>query len=825
MPEIPRHRSLRKVLDGLLESPRTGSCVTHHVTIEAVDARYEEFPDWVEPSLRQALERNGISKLYRHQRLSVDAIRRGEDLCVVTPTASGKTLCYNLPVLQRILEKPETRAFYLFPTKALSQDQVSGLQDVIDALGVPVRTFTYDGDTPADARSAIRQRGHVVVTNPDMLHAGILPNHPRWRKVLADLEYVVIDEMHTYRGVFGSHVAGVLRRLLRLCEFYGSRPKFICCSATIGNPAEHAERLLGRPVTLVDRTENGAPSGPKEVVLYNPPVINAELGIRSGVLSQARRIAAPFVEQGVATICFTGSRLHTEVLARYLREQLSRKPKLAGRIASYRGGYLPGLRRQVERGLRSGDITCVVSTNALELGIDIGRLDVAILAGYPGSVASLWQQAGRAGRSQTRSAVILIARNSPLDQFIINNPEFLFDSSPEQARIDPDNLMVLISHLKCSLYELPFRADETFGGESLVEMLEFLEEAGLAHRRNDTWHWSDESYPADGVSLRSSDPENVVIIDKTQNDRVIAETDRLSAQTIVHEGAIYMVEGHPYQVDRLDWEQCKAYVRRVKVDHYTTAQSYSRVRVLERFEETEREQGGIKAHGEVHVAKKTVGYKKVKLYTSENVGYGDVHLPDVEMHTMSFWLTLPGEPLRAAGYRGIDVVDGLLGLGSAVKSIAALHLMCDGRDLGLALADPEDNWVAGLGRGGQRTVQRTDPGGDERPMDSLELERPTVFIYDNLPGGVGLAEKAYELCDVLLEQARSLIVACSCAGGCPCCVGPIGEVESGARAVAIDLANWLTGRIPRPLGPQWEGVQGPGPQVLTSSPLQPGAAP
>jgi len=802
MPEIPRHRGIRKVLDNLLEHPRTGPCVTHHVTIEGTAARYEEFPDWIHPTLRGALENTGVKQLYRHQRLAVDAVRRGEDLCVVTPTASGKTLCYNLPVLQRILEDPETRAFYLFPTKALSQDQVSGLQAVIDSLGLPVRTYTYDGDTPADARTAIRTRGHVVVTNPDMLHAGILPNHPRWRKVLQDLQYVVIDEMHTYRGVFGSHVAGVLRRLLRLCEFYGSRPTFICCSATIANPAEHAERLLGRPVTLVDKSENGAPSGPKEVILYNPPVINAELGIRSGVLSQARRIAVPFVEQGIATICFTGSRLHTEVLSRYLKEQLAKKPKLQGRIASYRGGYLPGMRRAVEQGLRSGDVTCVVSTNALELGIDIGRLDVAILAGYPGSVASLWQQAGRAGRSATRSVVILIARNSPLDQFVINNPEFLFEASPEHARIDPDNLMVLVSHLKCSLYELPFRADESFGNENLVEMLEFLEEAGLAHRRGDTWHWSDESYPADGVSLRSADPENVVIIDKTANDRVIAETDRMSAQTIVHEGAIYMVESRPYQVDRLDWEQCKAYVRRVKVDHYTTAQSYSRVRVLERFEEEEREQGGIKAHGEVHVARKTVGYKKIKLYTAENVGYGDVHLPDVEMHTMSFWLTLPGEPLRLAGYRGLDVVDGLLGLGSAMRSLAALHLMCDTRDLGLALADPEDQWVAGLGRGGQRTVQRTNE--DAEPGDALELERPTVFIYDNLPGGVGLAEKAYALCDDLLEQARRLIIGCHCEGGCPSCVGPIGAVESGARAVAIDLANWLTGRIPRPRGPQWE---------------------
>ena len=821
MPQIPRRRSIERIVDDLVDAPYTGRCVTHHVTLPGQDARFEEFPDWVASDLRAALESNGIHALYRHQRLAADAVRRGEDTVIVTPTASGKTLCYNLPVLQSVLEEPETRAFYLFPTKALSQDQVSGLQEVIDALGVPVRTFTYDGDTPADARTAIRTRGHVVVTNPDMLHAGILPNHPRWRKVLQDLKYVVIDEMHTYRGVFGSHVANVLRRLQRMCEFYGSNPTFICCSATIANPEEHAMRLLDRPVTVVGRSENGAPSGPKDVILYNPPVINEELGIRAGVLSQARRVASPFIEQGIATICFTGSRLHTEVLSRYLRERFARKPGSERTVASYRGGYLPGLRRQIEKGLREGSITCVVTTNALELGIDIGRLDVAVLAGYPGSVASMWQQAGRAGRSRARSVVVLIARNSPLDQYVINNPEFLFEAPPEHARIDPDNLMVLISHVKCSLYELPFRSEEEFGGEDLPEMLGFLEEAGLAHRRGENWHWADESYPADGVSLRAADPENVVIIDKTANNRVIAETDRLTAQTIVHEGAIYMVESQPYQVDRLDWEQCKAYVRKVKVDHYTTAQSYSRVRVLDRFEEEERPEGATKAHGEVHVARKTVGYKKIKLYTAENVGYGDVHLPDLEMHTMAFWLTLPGGPLREAGYTGLDVVDGLLGLGSAMKTLAALHLMCDRRDLGVALADPEDNWVAGLDRGGLRTVRRTEPDGRQGPpLKAIELEQPTVFIYDNLPGGVGFAEKVFALCDLLLEEARGLVRGCACQGGCPCCVGPIGQVEHGARSVAMDLADWLTGQIPRPRGPQLmdEPTLGPFPSWAAPEP-------
>ncbi|MEE2829281.1 MAG: DEAD/DEAH box helicase [Myxococcota bacterium] len=801
MPKLPRRRDVEGILQSLQERAPTADCFTAHLQMEGRDARSEPFPDWVSPDLTKALEGHGIESLYRHQRLSVDATWRGEDVVVVTPTASGKTLCYNLPVLQTILENPASRAFYLFPTKALSQDQVAALQGTIDALQVPVRTFTYDGDTPADARTAVRTRGHVIVTNPDMLHAGILPNHPRWRTVLQDLRYIVVDEMHTYRGVFGSHVANVLRRLLRLCAFYGSRPRFICSSATIANPSEHAERLLGRPVTLVGPEENGAPSGPKDVLLYNPPVINEELGIRKGVLSQAFRVAAPFVEQGISTICFAGSRLHTEVLSRYLRERFCKKPGTENRVASYRGGYLPGLRRKIERGLREGEITCVVSTNALELGIDIGRLDVAVLAGYPGSIASLWQQAGRAGRTRRRSVAILIARNSPLDQYVATHPDYLFGAPAEHARIDPDNLVVLVAHLRCALYELPFERGDSFGGEDLSEMLGFLEEGRLAHRRGDVWHWASESYPADGVSLRSADPENVLIIDQSAGHKVIAETDRLIAQTTVHEGAIYMVESQPYQVDRLDWEQKKAYVRRIQVDHFTTAMTYSKVRVLETFEEDKSPRAVIRAHGEVHVARKTVGYKKVKLYTSENCGYGDVHLPDIELHTSSFWLALPGEELVAAGYRGLDVVDGFLGLGRVLRQLGALHLMCDLGDLGIALADPEDEWVAAVGRDGRLSVR---PSGERDPLgdSSLRLLRPTLFVYDAIPGGVGFSEKLHALCDRLLSETREQIVACSCQHGCPSCVGPVGEVEEGARAVATDLCDWLTGRIPRLRGPE-----------------------
>jgi len=804
MPDIPRARPIDRILADL-ESGRTGQSFTAHLEIPPRAARYEPHPEWLNPKIGKALQAQGIPKLYRHQRLALDAAREGKDFVVVTPTASGKSLCYHLPVLQAVLEDDAARAFYLFPTKALSQDQVASFNRVVDKLGVPVRSWTYDGDTPPDARTAIRSKGHVIVTNPDMLHAGILPNHPRWRKALQDLRYLVVDELHAYRGVFGSHVANVIRRLLRLCEFYGSRPQIIGCSATIANAGEHASRLFGRPVHVIGAEENGAPSGPKDVLLYNPPLINAELGLRKGVLSQATKIARPFVEASIPTICFTGSRLATEVLSRYLRERFCKRPGTEGRIASYRGGYLPGLRRQVEKGLRDGDITCVVSTNALELGIDIGQLDVAILAGYPGSIASMWQQSGRAGRSDRRAVIFVIARNSPLDQYVVTHPEYLMEGAPEHARIDPDNLMVAMSHIKCALYELPFKEGDEFGGDDLPEFLAFLEEAGVAHKRGDTWHWSEESYPADGVSLRSADAENVLIIDKTSGDRVIAETDRIGAQTTVHEGAIYMVESQPFQVDRLDWVQQKAYVRKVSVDHYTTAQSYSRVRVLECFEEEERSRGATRAHGEVHVANKAVGYKKIKLYTAENCGYGDIHLPDIELHTTSFWLSLPGPVLLAAGYQGLEVVDGLLGLARVMKALGAMHLMCDGSDIGLSLADPEDSWVAGVDRGGNRVLQPMDPQGYPPDPKALQLLAPTVFLYDKVPGGVGFAEKLYGLLDVLLEEARDRIVGCDCGGGCPSCVGPASELEAGAKAISVDLADWLTGRIARPRGPQMAG--------------------
>ncbi len=510
--------------------------------IRAIPARpgaFADYPEWTHPALREVLSARGLGRLYTHQAKAVDLIRRGRSVVLVTPTASGKTLCYNLPVLQKILEEPETRALYLFPTKALAQDQMHEIHGLIGELKADIKTYTYDGDTPDDARQAIRRQGHVVVTNPDMLHAGILPHHTKWQKLFANILYVVIDELHVYRGVFGSHLTNVIRRLVRICRFYGRDPVFVCCSATVANPGEHAERLLERSVELID--ESGAPAAAKTFILYNPPIVNRELGIRQSAMTPARKIAAELIENRIQTIVFATSRLNVEVLTKYLKDIFTREqPTDSQFVTGYRGGYLPNLRRRIEAGLRSREVMGVVATNALELGIDIGDLEAAILCGYPGSIASTWQQAGRAGRRTGQSMVLLIARSSPLDQFIVENPDYFFSRSPEFCRVNPDNLLILLHHIKSAAFELPFEKGEKFGGESLEELLDYLEGKGVLHRVENRWHWSAESYPADEVSLRSINPENIVVVDATDagNHQVIAEVDWDSAFTSVHAGAI-----------------------------------------------------------------------------------------------------------------------------------------------------------------------------------------------------------------------------------------------------------------------------------------------
>jgi DEAD/DEAH box helicase domain-containing protein len=745
--------------------------------------RYADFPPEVHARLVETLRARGIEHLYTHQREAYDVARAGGNTVVVTPTASGKTLCYNLPVLDQVLKEPDTRALYLFPTKALAQDQLAELYSVVEALGADIGTFTYDGDTPQDARKAIRARARIVVTNPDMLHKGILPHHTRWARLFENLRYVIIDELHSYRGVYGSHFANIVRRLHRLCRFYGASPQFLCSSATIGNPKELAESLTERPMTLVG--ESGAPRGERYFAIYNPPVVNRQLGIRRSALGCARDVALSFLKKGLQTIVFAPSRLATEILVTYLKEALEKQPGSDDVIRGYRGGYLPLKRREIERGLREGSVLGVVSTNALELGIDIGSLDVSVICGYPGSVASTWQQAGRAGRRSGTSVSVLVANSTPLNQFIAKNPEYFFGAPVEQARINPDNLHILVSHVKCAAFELPFAADEKFGGEDLPGILQFLEEERLVHRAGDRWHWTSESYPADAVSLRSVSSDNFVVQDITREPRIIAEVDYDSAPAMLHEKAVYILEGTTYFVEKYDHKERRAHVREAEVDYYTDAITYTKVKILDRFEEEPVGQGR-RSRGEVHVTSQVVGFKKIKFYTNENVGSGELQMPENEMHTTSYWLTVPREIMAALPYGTQERRDGIVAMAYTLGQMAALLLMCDRHDVGVALGD-NGQGEARIERG----LRRFRPN-EEAPVTPADYE-PHIFIYDNYPGGMGLSEPLYRLHHRLLEQSLRLIQECPCADGCPSCVGPAGEVGSRGKEVAREI---LTAIVP-----------------------------
>src|SRR4051794_20123439 len=660
-----KDKSLQEVLARLTASRgpvtvESDPIVTAAHRLPAVTASFAPYPDGTDARLRAALAGRGVEQLYTHQAEAFEHVLAGRNVVTITPTASGKTLCYNAPVLNAILQDPSTRALYLFPTKALAQDQLAELHALSELVtrdtDVEIGVFTYDGDTPSDARRAIRGKAHVVLSNPDMVHSGILPHHPRWAKLFENLRFVIVDELHAYRGVFGSHLANILRRLQRICRHYGSDPVFICSSATIANPRELAEGLTGRPFELVEK--NGAPRGEKFFLFVNPPVVNAQLGIRRSYLAEARRVALEFLRHNLQIILFAQSRLAVEILTTYLKDAFHGPPGAADVIRGYRGGYLPNRRREIERGLRDGLVRAVVSTNALELGIDIGALDVSVLAGYPGTIAATWQRAGRAGRRTTRSAAVLVASSAPIDQFIVRNPAYFFEGSPEHALINPDNLHILLDHVKCAAFELPFTNDEHFGAErrrdevDLQAILTVLGEEGFVHQADGQWNWTNESYPADAVSLRSVSSDNFIVVDCTNGERVIGETDFTSGPSTLHEKAIYILEGQLFQVERLDFDGRKAYLRAVDCDYYTDAITYTKVTILDTFASTgssdelpastdasetstphslvpnpeSQVPEPIRSHGEVHVVSRVVGFKKIKFYTNENIGSGELDL-------------------------------------------------------------------------------------------------------------------------------------------------------------------------------------------------------
>jgi DEAD/DEAH box helicase domain-containing protein len=780
--------ALARLAGGAIDRPDTPDL---HITavrqLPAVPAQYAPFPDSIDPRLVAALKARGVTDLYTHQADAIAHALGGRNVVVITPTASGKTLCYNAPVLNAILTDPSSRALYLFPTKALAQDQLAELHGLCETMASEsseqIGVFTYDGDTPQDARRSIRNRAHIVLSNPDMVHSGILPHHPRWAKLFENLRYIVIDELHAYRGVFGSHLANVLRRLRRICRHYGSDPAIVASSATIANPRELAEQLTAQPFELVEKS--GAPRGEKFFVFVNPPVVNRALGIRRSYLGETRRIASEFLKRQLQVIVFAQSRLSTEILTTYLKEDFQDVPGAPETIRGYRGGYLPNRRREIEQGLRSGAVRAVVSTNALELGIDIGALDVAVLAGYPGTIAATWQRAGRAGRRSGRSAAVMVASSAPLDQFVVRNPSYFFEASPERALIDPDNLHILVDHIKCAAFELPFQADEQFGKHDVQEILGVLAEQGLVHRStgargalseveghktDDSWTWTNESYPADAVSLRSVSSDNFVVVDTTYETRIIGETDFTSGPSTLHPKAIYIVEGRLYQVEKLDFENRKAFVREVDCDYYTDAITYTKVTPIDTFAES-----APRTHGEVHVVSRVVGFKKIKFYTNENVGSGDLDLPEQQMHTTSYWLTVPAAVMGSLPYASDDRRDGVVGLAHALKQVAQLLLMCDAHDIGLSLS--------GLGT---RDSGLANPESRTPNPDDVQ-----VFVYDNYPGGIGFSAPMFQMHDELLAKTRQLIAECDCEHGCPGCVGPLGDIGPMAKPAATRMLDQL----------------------------------
>ncbi|MDR0582948.1 MAG: DEAD/DEAH box helicase [Treponema sp.] len=763
----------RESLEKILESPEFAPNIVVNRLLPAEEGAFAPFPPDLDPRIAGALRRRGIERLYTHQAEVWERVQEGKNVVVVTPTASGKTLCYNLPCLHALLQDGNARCLYLFPTKALSQDQQSELNGLSGGEGgINLKIATYDGDTPESLRVSARDTGRIIISNPDMLHAGILPNHPKWIKFFSRLKFIVIDEVHAYRGVLGSHVANVIRRLRRVAAFYGASPRFILCSATIANPRELSEALIGLPVELADK--NGAPRGEKRIVLYNPPLVDTVQGIRRSAVTESRRWMLALLRAGIKTILFAHSRVKTEVAASYVNEDLANifTDNSRIRVEAYRGGLLPNERREIERGLRDGSIQGVVSTNALELGIDIGGLDASVVAGFPGSFNSFWQQSGRAGRRGGSSVSVFVATASPIDQFIMNDPDWFFRKSAEEGRIDPDNPYILTDHVKCACFELPFNDEavasgkEPFGGAA-GEALAFLEEAGILRHTGGAgggrWHWADRSFPAEGISLRSATADNVVIIDVTAGrNAVIGEMDRPSAKELIFPNAVYIHRGRQYMVEALDIENRKCLVREADVNYFTDGLVKTDIKVLsedERFAcggepggEGEAAAEGVL--GDVLVRSQVTKFKKIRFHTHENIGYGDVVLPEEETQTRA--LALLFDPERAGG-KALAALDeqaagaALSGAGTLIRNIAPVFLLCDPRDLGLA----------------------------ERVRDP-HFGIPALYVYDKYPGGTGLAESLAPRAGLLFASIRDAIARCPCKSGCPSCVGPGGNKRATA---------------------------------------------
>ncbi len=838
--------SLTSILAELRRNKKFMANVVAWERFRARPAQIQSNPFSLHPQLDEALRQGGVSQLFTHQVAAISAAFDDQNVIISTATASGKSLCYTIPVLQRLMLNPKARALYLFPTKALAHDQMVETASLIKHGGLPIEVSGYDGDTPQSRRRQVRQSDGILVSNPDMLHAGILPYHTGWRNLFSNLEYVVLDEIHVYRGVFGSHVANVIRRLRRICHFYGSDPKFICCSATIANPKEHAERLVELPFVLVDESQNGAPTSEKQFILYNPPIINEELGLRGSTILAAKDAAITFLGQGVQTIVFARARQTVELLLAYLRDAMAFAGMPESSVAGYRGGYLPLERREIEHGLRNGDVRGVIATNALELGIDIGDLDVAVLTGYPGSIASTWQQAGRAGRRAEKSVVIMVAGNSPLDQYICGHPRYLFRQSPEHALTNPDNLRIMIKHLLCATYELPFHQGESYGSFGEVEpLLNALVEEGNLHQTRQQYHWIGDGVPSHDVSLRTSGDDTVVIQDIGDDiPVVIGKVDLESVALLVYEGAIYMHHARTYLVESLDWDGRIANVRPVDVDYYTRASVGSSIRQLNASQEAVSS-GMMRAYGEVSVVTKATGFRKIKRYTHETLGFGEIDLPEMFLETSGYWLILSDELTEKLYDLGILLRPNDYGPNWQQQRQAALerdghrcrtcgsdqsgglhiHHIRPFREFGYIRGENDHylraNQVSNLvtlcpschrraeagqqarsALGGLAYVLRNlaplylmcDPGDIEVSAEGRSplTQSPTVVIYEQVAAGVGFSQRLFEMHHELLSSALELVSDCRCRDGCPACVGPPGDIGPDTKEVTRQLLKILT---------------------------------
>lgn len=743
------------------------------VDIHKLDQRepaFKDLGDGLHPACSRTLAGQGIEKLYAHQVDAIQIVRRGSNAVIVTGTASGKTLCYTIPVVEALLEDPLATMLFIYPTKALAQDQLRGLTGM-QAQDAEMRFMagTYDGDTPANLRRKLRDNANVILTNPDMLHQGILPQHSRWNRFFTHLRYVVIDEVHAYRGVFGSHLANVMRRLARICRHYGAAPQFICSSATIANPKEHAERICGAEMELV--TNDGSARGPKNFVLWNPPPLQRAAGgdaarwrtggDRRSALREAVQLMALLVRAGIQTIAFVRTRLAAELIYKDCRDLLRRTSnRMADSICAYRGGYLPEERREIERKLASGEIMGVSSTNALELGIDIGSLDACILVGYPGTIASLWQQAGRAGRGREDSLVFLIAHNTPMDQFLMAHDGYLFAQSPEHAVVDPDNPHIVVGHLKCAAHELPLtEADAQLLGPYATTILELLEEEQCIRRIDDSWYWANSEYPAAEMNLRNIAGPVYTIQDEAEAERIIGTMDEISALSQLHTHAVYLHGAETYFVNRLDIDQKIAFTEKRDLDYYTQAVQASEIRIEGR-EIEERWRGGQLDYGDVTVTTTIPMFKKIRFHSRDSLGFEKLDLPAQTLETVALWFAPPEDLVSRMMQQQLIVGEALIGIANVMVEVAPFFVMCDTQDIG--------------------TV-----------VDAANLGREALFLHDRYPGGMGFARRCLEQFDDIMQTIKEVVCNCGCADGCPSCVG------SAVPASAMtDLDSAVRGRIP-----------------------------